>query len=153
MSDGDRGRPNGSLPHRPSRADKFYLFVFSFLDLVAPSAVLIGIVRSYALPALAVVWAVLSVRIVKFVRLEADGSRMLVVNRYRTISIEAPAIQQIKLKRIALGQGPFAVTVRRETDNALRRFFGGLRIEATASYSRSVNSSLAALEHLFRTSR
>ena len=82
-----------------------------------------------------------------------DEVQDLVVNRCRTMAIHASAIQQLQVRRVGLGQGPFAVAVRCRTESGLRRLFRGVRIEATASYSRSVNTSIAALEHLYGTGR
>jgi hypothetical protein len=136
----------------PRRSDRFYLGVFSFIDLVVPSVVLVAFIRIYALPVILFMWIVVGIRISR-VRVEGNDREIRVFNRYRTISVETSQISRLQLRRLALGQGPFAVAVRRHSEGTLTRLRGGLVLEGTASYTGSVNASMAALNSLLRSHR
>jgi hypothetical protein len=146
---GDAARADGDergagFHHVPSRKDRFYLGVFSLVDSAVPGAVFVAVLRQYGLPLIALMWVVVGVRISR-VKVAANSHTIHVVNRYRTYSVDTSAITRLQLRTLGIGNGPFAVAIRLQDEGWRPRLRGGAVVEATASYSDSVNDSMKAL--------
>ncbi|MDQ1487446.1 MAG: hypothetical protein QOJ62_3139 [Actinomycetota bacterium] len=137
----DRG---AGFHHVPSRKDRFYLGVFSFVDSVVLGAVFIAVLRQYGLPLIGLMWVLVGVRISR-VKVVANSHTIHVVNRYRTYSVDTSAVTRLQLRTLVIGNGPFAVAMRLQDEGLWPRLRGGAVVEATASYSESVNDSMKAL--------
>lgn len=141
-----------AIDWEPHGRDRFYLWVLAALDMVMLSAALVAGLRIYAVPLVLVVWIVGGIRTQR-VRVSSDRTEMKIFNRYRTYTLIPSEIARVELRRTGFRRGPFALSVRLKDESAFTRVRGGVLLEATGSYSDSVNVRMTEIEHFLSQPR